>query len=70
MVYAAFIDLNRAIANQVIQHLVIMESHSVAMKISQLGILTQPTRAKKAGNPVPTDCPISHFFPILFCDVV
>ena len=53
MVYAAFIDLNRAIANQVIQHLVIMESHSVAMKISQLGILPQPTRAKKAGKPRP-----------------
>ena len=25
---------------------------------------------KRARNPVPAGCPISYFFPILFCDVV
>ena len=40
-----------------------MESHSVAMKISQLGI-PQPTRAKKAGKPRPQRHPNGHQFPL------
>lgn len=34
------------------------------------GLMALLGKPKRAINPVPTDCPISHFFPILFCDVV